>query len=118
MQIGESFGEACRYCGSTMIVLEPLHLAGNCARCASVAGRFRPWADRLVAAAQRHTRGTSFVQEHRVGAIVTPPAAQNPSGSRPLFGRLPPRPRMAPAMSVQAICKIRPAGQQLALPGF
>jgi hypothetical protein len=33
MRFGESFGEACRYCGSTEIIVSPPSSAGNCAVC-------------------------------------------------------------------------------------
>jgi hypothetical protein len=118
MRIGESFGEACRYCGSTMIIVEPLQLAGNCARCSTGANHPRPWADRLAAAAGRQKRRTSSAFENRLGAEAVPAVVQNPGGRPPLFGRLPPRQRSAPAASAEEMWRVRPAGSQLTLPGF
>lgn len=37
MRFGESFGEPCRYCGSTQIIVWPPSSAGNCALCSEEA---------------------------------------------------------------------------------
>src|SRR5262249_44475715 len=50
MRFGESFGEACRFCGSTQIIVWPPSSAGNCAMCSEEA---IAWDARLEQAAQR-----------------------------------------------------------------
>src|SRR5678815_5668899 len=37
MRFGESFGEACRYCGCTQIIVSPPSSAGHCAQCSKEA---------------------------------------------------------------------------------
>ncbi len=43
MHFGESYGEPCRFCGSTMIIVSPPSSAGNCAQCSREA---KAWAHR------------------------------------------------------------------------
>ena len=43
MRIGTSFGDACRYCGSEEIILEPASSSGRCAHCSHEA---HSWAAR------------------------------------------------------------------------
>ena len=43
MRIGTSFGDACRYCGSEEIILEPASSSGRCAHCSHEA---HTWAAR------------------------------------------------------------------------
>jgi hypothetical protein len=50
MRFGESFGEACRFCGSTQIIVWPPSSAGNCAACSKEA---LAWDARLDQLAQR-----------------------------------------------------------------
>jgi hypothetical protein len=50
MRFGESFGEACRFCGSTHIVVWPPSSAGNCAVCSD---EVRAWEARLDHLAER-----------------------------------------------------------------
>jgi len=50
MRVGESFGEACRCCGSTLIIIAPPSSSGHCAVCSHEAAG---WAQRLVATAER-----------------------------------------------------------------
>lgn len=112
MQIGKSFGEICRYCGSNMDVFEPSHFAGTCAPHTPDAKRTRPWADRLAAAATRHVRRALSDLQKRVGVEGTSAVTQDPGRSRPLFGRLPPRQNAATATSAEDTWRIRPAGPQ------
>jgi len=44
MRFGESYGEACRYCGSTHIVVWPPSSSGNCAVCSD---QVHAWEARL-----------------------------------------------------------------------
>ena len=50
MRFGESFGEPCRFCGSTQIIVWPPSSAGNCATCSKEA---IAWDARLDQLAQR-----------------------------------------------------------------
>ena len=56
MRFGESFGEACRFCGSTEIIVWPPSSAGNCAHCSEEAiawdARLAQLADRRLMAAR------------------------------------------------------------------
>jgi hypothetical protein len=53
MQIGDSFGDACRHCGSTLIIIEPPTSSGHCAICSPQANA---WGDREVARRRRLAR--------------------------------------------------------------
>jgi hypothetical protein len=50
MRFGESYGEACRFCGSTQIIVWPPSSAGNCANCSPEA---LAWDARLDQLARR-----------------------------------------------------------------
>lgn len=50
MRIGDSFGEACRNCGSTQIIVAPPSSSGRCAVCSHEAVA---WAVRLEHTARR-----------------------------------------------------------------
>jgi hypothetical protein len=50
MRFGESYGEACRFCGSTQIVVWPPSSAGNCALCSE---EVQAWEARLDQIAER-----------------------------------------------------------------
>ncbi len=50
MQIGDSYGDACRHCGSTLIIIAPPSSSGRCAVCSPEA---RDWVERLKGAARR-----------------------------------------------------------------
>ncbi|HEY7608142.1 MAG TPA: hypothetical protein VIF14_02840, partial [Alphaproteobacteria bacterium] len=50
MRFGESFGEACRYCGSTQVIVWPPSSAGHCAMCSKEA---IAWDARLGQIAER-----------------------------------------------------------------
>ena len=56
MRFGESFGEACRFCGSTQIIVWPPSSAGNCANCSKEA---LAWDARLDQLAQRRLEQAS-----------------------------------------------------------
>jgi hypothetical protein len=43
MQIGDSFGDACRHCGSTLIIIAPPSSSGRCAVCSPEA---KAWGER------------------------------------------------------------------------
>lgn len=43
MRFGEGYGDACRFCGSTEIIVSPPSSAGNCAHCSEEA---KAWAAR------------------------------------------------------------------------
>ena len=43
MRFGEGYGDACRFCGSTEIIVSPPSSAGNCAHCSEEA---KAWAGR------------------------------------------------------------------------
>lgn len=63
MRVGESFGEACRYCGSTQIIVWPPSSEGNCGMCSD---EISAWAARLDQLAQRsleETRAALFAAE-------------------------------------------------------
>jgi hypothetical protein len=49
MQFGESFGEDCRFCGSTKIIVSPPSSAGNCAQCSEEA---KAWVNRQALLAE------------------------------------------------------------------
>ncbi len=59
MHIGASYGDSCRYCGSTEIILEPASSSGRCALCsheaAAWAVRSSDTVDRYAAAARTET---------------------------------------------------------------
>jgi hypothetical protein len=48
MRFGESYGEACRNCGSTQIVVWPPSSAGHCAQCSDVVHAYTARLDRLA----------------------------------------------------------------------
>jgi hypothetical protein len=50
---GESFGDACRHCGSTLIIVEPPSSSGRCAVCSHEAVA---WAARRAEVARRRAR--------------------------------------------------------------
>jgi len=51
MRIGDSFGEACRNCGSTLIIVAPPSSSGRCAVCSHEAVA---WAARLEHTSRRN----------------------------------------------------------------
>lgn len=50
VQIGDSYGDACRHCGSTLIIIAPPSSSGRCAVCSPEA---HAWVDRLKDSARR-----------------------------------------------------------------
>ncbi len=50
VRIGDSYGDACRHCGSTLIIIAPPSSSGRCAVCSPVA---HDWVERLKNAARR-----------------------------------------------------------------
>ena len=70
MRIGESFGEACRKCGSTQIIIDPPSSSGRCAVCSHEAV---DWAMRLEHAARRQR---AIEQRAMLAAAVEARAAQ------------------------------------------
>src|SRR5687767_7232630 len=50
MRFGDSYGEACRFCGSTQIVVWPPSSSGNCAVCSD---EVHDWEARLDQVAER-----------------------------------------------------------------
>ena len=101
MRIGTSFGDACRYCGSEEIILEPASSSGRCAHCSHEANS---WADRdshtvdryaalarfeaaeMTAEAQR-ARHAALAAERRAALTQKATAARGAVAS---FLRLPP----------------------------
>ena len=52
VQIGDSYGDACRHCGSTLIIIAPPSSSGRCAVCSPEA---HAWVERLKGTARRRT---------------------------------------------------------------
>lgn len=52
VQIGDSYGDACRHCGSTLIIIAPPSSSGRCAVCSPEA---HAWVERLKDTARRRT---------------------------------------------------------------
>jgi hypothetical protein len=50
IQIGDSYGDACRNCGSTLIIIAPPSASGHCAVCSHEA---HDWVGRLKQTARR-----------------------------------------------------------------
>lgn len=50
IQIGDSYGDACRNCGSTLIIIAPPSASGQCAVCSHAA---HDWVDRMKQTARR-----------------------------------------------------------------
>lgn len=50
VQIGDSFGDACRHCGSTLIIISPPTSSGRCAVCSPEA---HAWGERHKETARR-----------------------------------------------------------------
>ena len=50
IQIGDSYGDACRNCGSTLIIIAPPSSSGHCAVCSHEA---HDWVDRMKGSARR-----------------------------------------------------------------
>jgi hypothetical protein len=50
MRFGDSYGEACRFCGSTQIIVWPPSSSGNCAMCSD---EVQAWEARLDQVAER-----------------------------------------------------------------
>jgi len=48
MRFGEGYGEACRFCGSTEIIVSPPSSAGNCAHCSDEAKAWTARQERLA----------------------------------------------------------------------
>jgi len=48
MRFGECYGEACRFCGSTQIIVSPPSSAGNCAECSEEAKAWTARQERLA----------------------------------------------------------------------
>jgi hypothetical protein len=69
MRVGESFGEACRCCGSTLIIIAPPSSAGRCAVCSPEA---IGWAARLEEISRRHRAA----QQHALLAAASEAHAQ------------------------------------------
>lgn len=74
MRIGESFGEACRNCGSTQIIVAPPSSSGHCAVCSHEAVA---WAARLELTSRRNQ------QMARIAALTA--AAEARSAARTRF---------------------------------
>jgi len=59
MRTGASYGDCCRYCGSTEIILEPASSSGHCSVCsheaAAWAARSSDTVDRYATAARAET---------------------------------------------------------------
>jgi hypothetical protein len=109
MQIVESFGDPCRYCGSTQVIAVPTQFAGACGRCSRDGLVERRWAMRVAQAAQ----GSAIAPPQPANWNFDDPARSSPSGPK-RFGRLPPR-----ARGQQTAPVVRnPADAQLTLPGL
>lgn len=52
VQIGDGYGEPCRHCGSTLIIIAPPSSSGRCAVCSPEA---RAWVERLRNTVRRPT---------------------------------------------------------------
>lgn len=52
VQIGDSYGDACRHCGSTLIIIAPPSSSG---RCAVYSPEAHAWVERLKDTARRRT---------------------------------------------------------------
>lgn len=52
VQIGDSYGDACRHCGSTLIIIAPPSSSGRCAVCSPEA---HAWVERLKNTVRRGT---------------------------------------------------------------
>lgn len=50
VQIGDSYGDSCRHCGSTLIIIAPPSASGRCAVCSLEA---HAWVERLKDTARR-----------------------------------------------------------------
>jgi hypothetical protein len=50
VQIGDSYGDACHHCGSTLIIIAPPSSSGRCAVCSPEA---HAWVERLKDTARR-----------------------------------------------------------------
>lgn len=48
MRFGEGFGDACRFCGSTKIIVSPPSSAGHCAQCSEEAKTWATRQERLI----------------------------------------------------------------------
>jgi len=57
MRIGTSFGDACRYCGSDEIILEPASSSGRCGHCSHEA---KAWAVRESGTVDRYAALARF----------------------------------------------------------
>lgn len=69
MRFAESYGDGCRYCGSTQIIVWPLSAAGSCAVCSSEANAWATRRDEL--ARRRATEGHRFNPLRGVWARAT-----------------------------------------------
>lgn len=56
IQIGDSYGDACRHCGSTLIIIAPPSSAGRCAICSPEAVT---WIERHKETARRRAAAAS-----------------------------------------------------------
>lgn len=54
MQIGDSFGDACRHCGSTLIIIAPPSSSGRCGVCSPQANAWGEREDERRRARARH----------------------------------------------------------------
>lgn len=63
MRFGESFGEACRNCGSTEIVVWPPSSAGHCAVCSEAVQAWKARSDRLAERKLALARAAYFAAE-------------------------------------------------------
>ena len=63
MRFGESFGEACRNCGSTEIVVWPPSSAGHCAMCSEAVQAWKARTDQLAERKLALARAAYFAAE-------------------------------------------------------
>jgi len=63
MRFGESFGEACRFCGCTQIIVWPPSSAGHCAQCSKEALAWDARLDQLAARRLEHARAAFAAAE-------------------------------------------------------
>ncbi len=75
MRIGASYGESCRYCGSTEIIVEPASSSGHCALCSHEAAAWTARADgtvdRYAAAARSDAAAIAADARHTAEAART-----------------------------------------------
>jgi hypothetical protein len=69
MRFGESFGEACRNCGSTEIVVWPPSSAGHCAVCSEAVQAWKARTDQLAERKLARVRAAYFAAEAERHAV-------------------------------------------------